>query len=187
MALLPDELSAGLIELRRSRTEFVDDIMDAVAVSFAELHHWMTWCQTMPTREGMVTFLQEDEAAFEADQRWGYSLFERASGELVGIAGLRRVSITDTDALEIGYWVRSDRTKRGYASTAARALVDAGFSFVPDIAKIHISMDATNAASASVARKLGFNFLGEVPREAVAEGHSGSSAIWEMDRRTHDT
>lgn len=186
MALLPAELTAGPIELRRSRTDFVDDIVDAVTVSYAELHHWMVWCQTMPAREGILTFLQEDEAAFETDQRWGYSLFEGASGELVGSAGLRRASSTETDALEIGYWVRSDRTRLGYASTAARALVDAGFAYVPNIKRIRISMDVANVASAAVARKLGFNFLGEVPREVVAGGHSGSSAIWEMDRRTYD-
>jgi RimJ/RimL family protein N-acetyltransferase len=186
VALLPDQLSAGAIELRRSRTNFVDDIMDAVSTSFAELHRWMIWCQTMPTREAMLTFLQEDEAEFDADQRWGYSIFECASGELVGSAGLRRASVIDTDALEIGYWVRSDRTKRGYASTAARSLVDAGFTCVPNITKIRISMDAANAASAAVPRKLGFEFLGEVKREVVTEGHSGSSALWEIERRAHD-
>jgi RimJ/RimL family protein N-acetyltransferase len=47
-------------------------------------------------------------------------------------------------------------------------------------------MDAANAASAAVPRKLGFEFLGEVKREAVTEGHSGSSALWEIERRAHD-
>jgi RimJ/RimL family protein N-acetyltransferase len=182
VALLPDELTSGAIELRRSRTGFVDDIIDAVTLSYAELHRWMVWCQTMPTREAMLTFLGEDEGEFEADQRWGYSLFERASGELVGSAGLRRASGTEADVLEIGYWVRSDRTKRGFATTATRALVDAGFKYVPHVTRIRISMDAANEASAAVPRKLGFNFLGEVQREVVAEGHSGSSALWEMDR-----
>jgi ribosomal-protein-serine acetyltransferase len=186
VAQLPEELSAGAIELHRSRSHFVDQIVDAVTVSFVELHHWMIWCQTMPTRETIITFLKEDEAVFEADQRWGYSLFESATGELVGGAGLRRASISETDTLEIGYWVRSDRTKLGYASTAAWALVDAGFGKVPHIKKIRISMDAANAASAGVPRKLGFTFLGEVPRDIVASGHSGSSAIWELDRGAYD-
>jgi RimJ/RimL family protein N-acetyltransferase len=187
VALLPDELIAGALQLRRSRRNFVDEIMDAVTASFDELHRWMVWCQTMPTREAMLTFLIEDESAFDADERWGYSLFECASGELVGSAGLRRTIASDTGALEIGYWVRSDRTRRGYASAAARALVDAGFANISIITKIRISMDATNEASAAVPRKLGFRSLGEVQREIAAEGHSGSSALWEMDRRTHDT
>jgi RimJ/RimL family protein N-acetyltransferase len=186
MALLPEELPAGAIELRRTRTGFVDDIMNAVTVSFAELHRWMNWCQTMPTREEMLTILEEDEAGFDADQRWGYSLFECVSGELVGSIGMRRDAANDTDALEIGYWVRSDRTKRGYASTAAQSLVDAGFTLVPNITRICISMDAANVASAAVPRKLGFTFLGEVKREAVAEGYSGLSSLWEMERRTYD-
>jgi RimJ/RimL family protein N-acetyltransferase len=160
--------------------------MDAVTVSFDELHRWMIWCQTIPTREEILAFLIEDEAAFDADERWGYSLFECASGELVGSAGLRRASATDTDAVEIGYWVRSDRTKRGYASTAAQAFVDAGIACIPGITKIRISMDPTNAASVAVPRKLGFRFIGEMPREVVVEGHSGSSALWEMDRQARD-
>jgi RimJ/RimL family protein N-acetyltransferase len=179
---LPDELPGGVIELRRSWAYFIDEVMNAVARSFPELHQRMLWCKTMPFREDVLTFLQEDEKAFESNERWGYALFETNSGELVGSAGLRRISETDSTGLEIGYWVRSDRTKRGYATAAGRALMDATFEVVPGIERVRISMDAANVASAAVPRRLGFAFLREVPRERSAAGHTGIGAIWELER-----
>jgi RimJ/RimL family protein N-acetyltransferase len=132
----------------------------------------------------MVTFLDEAVLAFDDDQWWGYSLFEVASGEFVGSAVLRRMSETEPEGLEIGYWVRSDRTRRGYATSATAALIDAAFTRLTGIERIRISMDVANAASAAVPRKLGFDFQGEVKRDVAAGGHSSSSAIWELARST---
>ncbi len=182
MALLPEQLIGGDIELRRSRPSFLDDVMKAVALSYRELHRWMAWCQDMPLREDILKFLREDEVAFDGDERWGYALFERRSGELVGSAGLRKISERDREGLEIGYWVRSDRTKRGYATAAASALVEAGFASMQHVTRIRIGMDSANVASAAVPRKLGFAFLGDVEREKVAAGHTGSQSVWEIDR-----
>ncbi len=136
----------------------------------------------MPTREAMLTFLQQDERAFEGDDRWGYWIFESASGELVGNAGLRPMSHDFTDGLEIGYWVRSDRTKRGYATTAVQTFIDAAFATSDAADFIRISMDAANAASAAVPRKLGFAFLREERREPLAKGNTGSSMVFELER-----
>jgi RimJ/RimL family protein N-acetyltransferase len=182
MTLLPDQLGAGAIELRRSRPSYLDDVMSAVTLSYPELHRWINWCKSMPLRQDILKFLEEDERAFEVDEKWAYALFERDSGELVGSAGLRKVSAPATDGLEIGYWVRSDRTKLGYASAAAQALVDAGFAKMPGIKRMRISMDSANEASAAVPRKLGFRFLGNEKGELATEGHTGAGAVWELER-----
>src|ERR1039458_2338591 len=104
MPLLPDQLGAGALELRRSRPPYLDDVMSAVTLSYPELHRWINWCKSMPLREDILQFLEEDEQAFEVDEKWAYALFERDSGELVGNAGLRKVSSPPTDGPASGCW-----------------------------------------------------------------------------------
>ena len=64
----------------------------------------------MPTVEAELEFLRGREAAFDADEHWGFSIFERATGELVGGAGLHP---KDPGVAEIGYWVRIDEPAAG--------------------------------------------------------------------------
>jgi RimJ/RimL family protein N-acetyltransferase len=180
MALMPDRLQAGAIELLRWHSDYVDDIMAAVESSYSELHQWMAWAQTMPTREAMNAVIAEGAASFEADREWQYVLLEVASNELVGGAGLhRRVG---PDGLEIGYWVRTDRTGRGYATSSARSLTDAAFASSLGVERVEIHMDQANLASVAVPRKLGFHLALEEDRDILAPGHTGRGFIWAVER-----
>jgi RimJ/RimL family protein N-acetyltransferase len=179
MSLLPDTLSAGAIELRRWRTGCLEDLMAAVRASLRELRQWMPWASVMPTAEDQLAVLTVGEASFDADTDWSYTLHELESGELVGGTGLhRRLG----PAIEIGYWVRSDRTGRGYATASARALTAAAFSHIADIERVEIHMDRANVASAAVPRKLGYRLDREEPREILAPGHTGTGLVWVLDR-----
>jgi RimJ/RimL family protein N-acetyltransferase len=180
MALMADRLAAGEIELCRWHSQYVDEIKAAVESSYPELHRWMAWAQTMPTSEAMSAVIADRAASFEADREWQYVLREVASDELVGGAGLhRRVG---PDGLEIGYWVRTDRTGRGFATSAARALTDAAFASPLGVERVEIHMDQANLASVAVPRKLGYRLVLEEDREVVAPGHSGRGFIWTVER-----
>ena len=180
VALLPDELPAGAIELRRWRIACLDALMEAIRASYPELQRWMAWAQTMPTIEQQRDVLEAGEAAFDADREWVYMLYELSSGDLVGGAGLHRRG--EPQVAEIGYWVRSDRTGRGYATATARALTEAAFSRLADIERVEIHMDKANAPSAAVPRKLGYRLDREEPRDILALAHTGTGLIWVLDR-----
>ena len=175
-------LAAGPIELRRWRTEHVDQIMAAVAKSLPELDLWMPWAQTMPSVEDELAVLEAAESAFNADRDWNYSLFEMKSDQLVGCAGLH--PRPGPGAVEIGYWVRSDRTGRGYATAAAQALTEAAFGYLPDVNRAEIHMDQANAASAAIPPTLGYRLDREEERERLAAGHTGRGFVWILIRPT---
>ena len=89
----------------------------------------------------------------------------------------------DPDGLEIGYWTRTDRTGRGYATTAARALTDAAFTSALEIERVEAHMEQENLASVAVPRKLGYSLQLEADREALPPCHTGSGGfIWKMER-----
>jgi RimJ/RimL family protein N-acetyltransferase len=181
MALLPDQLDGGHIELQRGRPELSEAIYDATMASFDELHQWMMWANDLPTRAALGEFLIAAETLFDRDEDWNYALVEKLTGDVVGSAGLHFKG--DPQSREIGYWVRSDRTGRGYATSAARALSEAAFRFLP-IDRVTIRMDKANVASASVPPRIGFRLLGEEDRPLVTPGHTGTGLIWVRDRES---
>ena len=72
-------------------------------------------------------------------------------------------------ALELGYWFHVDHGGRGYASEAARALVDRAFAGdFGEIDRIVICCDVDNGPSNAVARKLGAEISGQERVETVA-------------------
>ncbi len=180
MAALPKTLLADGLELRCWNPAFVDAMLVAIEESFPELQMWMPWAQTMPTREDLCRVLTQGDEDFDADRSWDYTIFEEESGDLLGCAGLHRTD--DPSCFEIGYWVRSHRTRRGYATAAARALVVAAFSHLSGASQIVIRMDLANSASASVPPKLGFSLMKEEDREILATGHTGRGAVWMLHR-----
>jgi RimJ/RimL family protein N-acetyltransferase len=180
MAELADELSSDRLELRRWTPAHLDALLEAVLASYDELHLWMSWAASPPTEESTRSVIENSRKEFDADQKWNYGLFERASDACVGTAGLRRCDVPNE--LEIGYWVRTDRTARGYATEAARVLTDTAFAAPLHVARVRISMDAANLASARVPRKLGFDLEGEMMREVVTPGHTGQGVLWTITR-----
>ena len=185
MPLLPDRLIAGPVELLRWREKFVDDLLAATVASYAELHEWMPWASTIPTKAALREVVDAGYASFEADQEWQYLFREVETGEVVGGGVLhKRVG---PDGLEIGYWVRSDRTGCGYATAGAGALTDAAFRSLPKLQFLEITMDKANHASAQIPRKLGFRLDREVSRDIVTPGHTGRGLVWMLNRSTWES
>ena len=158
----------------------VDEMLEAVESSITELRLWMPWAQGTPSREETDKVLENGRELFDTNKEWNYAVFENSSGDLVGAAGLHYDK--DPECPEIGYWVRTDRTGRGYATAAARVLVDAAFHYVPEAKHVKIRMDQANRASASVPPKLGFRLLEEEKRTLEAGGHTGKGYVWVLDR-----
>ena len=180
MPQLPETLDAGPLLLRRWSRRDVDHLLCAIEASYDELHRWMDWAQTRPTPQALLAVLENGEASFEADTEWGYVMLERATDELVGGTGIHpRIG---PGGLEIGYWVRTDRTGQGYATAAAGALTTAAFQFAADIERVEIHMDKANHASAAVPAKLGYRLVEEVAQERTAPGHTGRGLIWRITR-----
>lgn len=177
---MPDTFEAGPLTLVRWRPDDVDEVLDAVRSSFAELQQWMDWAQTMPTRVEQREALSRGQSAFDAGTDFAYLFRETPTGVLVGGGGVhRRVG---PGAVEIGYWVRSDRHNRGYATTAARAMTDAAFANLPDVERVEIHMDCANVASARVPEKLGYRLIRTEEREKLALGHTGRGYVWQARR-----
>jgi len=158
------------LALRRWSLDDAERVLLAVERSLPELREWMPFASEPPTIESVRSFLERAGAEAGSEEEMGFGLFD-ADGEVVGSFVLHRRQ--GPGILEIGYWVRSDRTRRGYATACARALTSAGFDSFPDVERTEIRCHPANLASAAIPRKLGYRLDGTGP-----DGH----LVWAMAR-----
>lgn len=99
-----------------------------------------------------------------------FLVFLRGAGapRLVGGCGLGR---TDDGAIEIGYWIARPFWGLGFATEAARQVMDIAHTLrLPPLVAGHF---VDNPASGSVLRKLGFRSTGRIaPRACPARGRA---------------
>jgi RimJ/RimL family protein N-acetyltransferase len=185
MPLLPDRIDAGVVELRRWHVDHVDELLAAMLSSYPELHPWMDFAAAPPTPDSVLALLKEVQIAFEADEAWVFVLVDAGDSAIVGGIGLQRQR--ERRALEIGYWVRSDRTNRGYATAAAAAVTEAAFAFVDDIDSVEIHINRANHSSAAIPPKLGYRLANEgEPAELILPDDSRESLVWVKQRASAD-
>jgi RimJ/RimL family protein N-acetyltransferase len=103
-----------------------------------------------------------------------------SEGGLLGVVGLR----TKLERFDIGFWLGAAHRGNGYMPEAVRAVLDWAFDtgFADEVSWECV---AGNLASAIVARKLGFTFMGERP--SVLPARDGSHPLsWHALLRASD-
>lgn len=93
---------------------------------------------------------------------WAVCLKE--SGEMIGDCGLTMQNINGNIRPEIGYHIRRDMQRSGYAKEAAAAVRDWAFANTP-FRELFSYMKKKNTASAATARSIGMTFLEEYTDE----------------------
>jgi RimJ/RimL family protein N-acetyltransferase/N-acetylglutamate synthase-like GNAT family acetyltransferase len=123
---------------------------------------------------------------FAAGVWWGYGLFARepaggCGARVLGGAGVHRPRHPDQppSTREIGYWLRTDATGRGYMTEAVGVLADAALAD-PGVLAVQIRVDPANAASARIPERLGFALRARrVGDRAGDDGAARDTLVWE--------
>lgn len=114
---------------------------------------------------------------------WAVCLKE--TGEMIGDCGLSMQNILGVIKPEIGYHIRRDMQRKGYASEAAAAVRDWTFAHTP-FQEIYSYMKYTNEPSAKTAMAYGCRFAGEFEDEVNERTrvYVITRAEWENIRRS---
>jgi RimJ/RimL family protein N-acetyltransferase len=191
----PERLTAGPLVLRRVHAGDAAAIAAAVGASLEHLRPWMPWAtpEAANLRTQLVRVAEADEL-WEASTGFIYVMIARygqpggppgpgghrgdPDGEFVGTIGLHRRAADD--AVEIGYWIASAKTRRGYATAAARALTPVALE-LSGTRRVEIHCDEANTASAAIPHKLGYRLDRVEAHEREAPGERGQRMIWVWD------
>lgn len=130
------------------------ELLHAVMASRDELGRFMAWPREMYDVVQARHYVRLGREAGLAARAMRLGIFDRGSGELLGSAELDSVDLRRSQA-ELGYWVRTDRTRRGVATEAAWAMLRYGFETLR-LHKVRADVAVGNHGSARVLEKLGF-------------------------------
>lgn len=105
----------------------------------------------------------------------GFGILHREDNRIIGAAGF--VGIPDADgAAELAYGIAPEYQGRGYATEAARALIDFAFAD-PRVRRLRAHTLAATNASTRVLAKCGFTFKGPIEHP-----EDGLVWRWELER-----
>lgn len=142
------------LQLRPMVMQEARELLAAVAASRAELGRYMSWPRDLHDLEHARRFIKMGREAWLASRTVRLGVFERETGALVGNVELDGVDVRKGQG-ELGYWVRSDCTRRGYATEAARSMLRYAFETLK-LHKVRADVAVGNNPSARVLEKLGF-------------------------------
>jgi ribosomal-protein-alanine N-acetyltransferase len=118
-----------------------------------------------------------DHAQFFVEQiapiELAWAIVERASNQLIGMAGLAPYS-PEPGTLELGYYLGRPHWGRGFATEAGAVIVAYGTGLVGQ-AQLRSGYFADNPASGRVLEKLGFVATGTALRDCLATGEVKAS------------
>ncbi len=156
----PLRLDTGRLVLR----EFVRDDQEAVLAYQRDpryLRYYAWYERTADDVQAFVGLFLEWQRE-EPRRKFQLAIALKDNGSLIGNCGLRRKQGNDWEA-ELGYELDPQYWGQGYATEAARALVDYGFRELA-LRRISSWCIAENTASAWVLERLGFRQEGRLRR-----------------------
>jgi RimJ/RimL family protein N-acetyltransferase len=176
----PDRVDAGPIIARRVRATDAGAIAAAAGASLDHLARWLPWATPdAATRSNQIARIADADQRWEAGIAYTYSVLTADHGTLVGEVALYRRD--DGRCIEFGYWMAASHAGRGYCTLACAALTPVALA-LPGVSRAEIHCDEANAASAAVARKLGFRLDRLETRQPETPGETGRLMIWVRDR-----
>jgi RimJ/RimL family protein N-acetyltransferase len=129
----------------------VDELVDAVAESRAELERFMPFATDS---QSVAEFVTRTRANHEAGIALELAIFEKASGKLSGVVGLNRFD-PFTPKANLGYWIRTPMTGKGLATDAVKTAIQISREQLK-LRRIDAAVAVDNLPSQRVLLKSGF-------------------------------
>ncbi|WP_243384518.1 GNAT family N-acetyltransferase [Geothrix alkalitolerans] len=158
---VPTSVETSRLLLRHFRLEDAPALHEALVESIGELrkHLWfLPWVAEEQTLQSAEIRCRKAEANFLLRTDLPYLAFEKATGRLVASIGLHRIE-WDLPKTEVGYWVRSTETGKGFASEGVNALTAWALNEL-GAKRVELVADEKNIGSRAVAERCGFQLEG---------------------------
>jgi RimJ/RimL family protein N-acetyltransferase len=155
---IPDELRGPRLLLRTPRPGDGRIVYPSVRESLVELKQWMPWAKDDYNEQAAEEWCRKAAAQFLSRQQLQYLIIAAADGAHLGTIGAFKFD-WDVRSGEIGYWLRTIYTGRGFMNEAVGMICQmlrANLNF----RRIQICADTNNHRSRRVAQRGGFELEG---------------------------
>jgi len=166
---IPTSFETERLKLRIFSREDATGLHLALRESINELRTFLwhlPWIAEEQTPHSAEIRCQNAEENFRLQKDFPYLAFDKATDQLIASVGFHRPDWAERTS-EVGYWVRSSETGRGYASEMVNQITSLALDSL-GFKQIRLVIDEQNAGSRRVAERCGFSLESETP---VADSH----------------
>jgi len=168
-----------IIETERLRLrEFVEDDWRAVLAYQTDPLYLRYYSWTERTEADVRSFVQMfvEQQRVELRAKYQLAVVLKESGQLIGNCGVRITQYARGEA-DIGYELDPRHWNKGYATEAARAMLDFGFEAL-NLHRIWAECVAENVGSARVLEKIGMRQEGRLREKIYLKGRWHDQLIY---------
>ncbi|MGZ3496060.1 MAG: GNAT family N-acetyltransferase [Vulcanimicrobiaceae bacterium] len=138
---------------------FALDDLDALAEILCDPLTMQFWPRPL-TRDEAADWLERSARRCAGSGFGRYAIVHRASGAMIGDAGVVPLAVNGADLYDLGYIIHHPYWRRGYATEAASAIRDDAFERL-GLPALHANMPFDHAGSQRVAERIGMRKIGE--------------------------
>lgn len=168
--------SAEGVRIRPYRETDVGPLFEAVRASIEELAAWLAWAQGGYERSDARSWVESRSEAWANGDAYSFVVESVDDERFLGGVDLNQVH-EPVRMANLGYWVRTDATGDGVATTAARLAAEFGFDTL-GLQRIELTVPIGNAASARVAEKLGARREGVLRHRLRLHGEPADAVLF---------
>lgn len=171
-------LTDGTISLRQLQSGDVDAMYAAVRESIPEVSRWLPWCHQGYARSETADFVAYAATVWKNNMQYPFGIFDAEGSGFLGGISINHIARPNRLA-NVGYWVRTSRTRQGIAVRAV--LLAARFAFEQQgLTRLEIACIPTNTASRRVAEKAGARFEAIARNRLVMHGKAYDAALYSL-------
>ena len=163
--------------LRPFRRRDVSAVHEAVSESITDLQQWLPWATRGYSRSVSTQFVRDSISAWNEGRAYDFTVRRPDEPQ----RHLANVSVWHTSRQnavgEIGYWVRSDETRRGICTEAVAHLLQVAFEELA-MHRVTLRIAVGNTASERVAEKLGFLLEGTLRDDVKIGSEWVDHTVW---------
>ncbi|HEU4624810.1 MAG TPA: GNAT family protein [Steroidobacteraceae bacterium] len=171
-------LTDGVITLRPLERTDRDAIFAAVSESIAEISPWLPWCHPAYAPTETAAFIESSIQWWAQRSQFVFGIFDAVHGTYIGGTGVNQLNAQHRYA-NIGYWVRTSRTGRGFAPRALRLAARFAFDTL-GLQRVEIAAEPENYASRRVAEKAGAKLDGLARNRIFKRGRPCPAALYSL-------
>jgi RimJ/RimL family protein N-acetyltransferase len=171
-------LSDGVVSLRPLQTTDRDALYEAVRDSMAEISRWMPWCHPGYSVGDSGSFIENSKQWWANQSQFTFVILDAADGAFAGTVAVNHINRMHRYA-NIGYWMRTSHTRRGFASRSTVLAARYAFRNL-SLSRVEIAAQPENVASRRVAERAGATFEGILRNRIVFRGQAVPAALYSL-------
>lgn len=173
---IPERIVTERLILRKQRRSDASQVRVAIEESHGEMSRWLVWAKEIPSVETIESYISRTRAAWELREQHLFHLFDHAD-RFLGATGFELID-WHVRSFEIGYWLRTSSTSKGYMTEAVRALEVLALEQCAG-RRLVIRCDVLNDRSSAIPKRLGYELEGIHRCERLnSQGEPQDTMVW---------